>query len=235
MVCWVFPKAETITSKRQARLRSLVDDHHRLVVRTLRKGGVPRDELDDEVQRTFIIVSNRLDDVRQGSERSFLCQVARHRAFHSRRSHARRREFPSETLPEPSEPRGTPEDMAERRQMRALLDAAVESLGEALRSVFLLYELEEMDMPEIAAALGLPRGTVASRLRRAREQLRSNLAAIELAEELGVPGVEGTQGPAVLRRERVSRLERALLRTGTMKHARTSLRERTLAACANVG
>ena len=216
-------------------MRSLVDDHHRLVVRTLRKGGVPRDELDDEVQRTFIIVSNRLDDVRLGSERSFLCQVARHRAFHSRRSHARQREFPSETLPEPSEPRGTPEDMAERRQMRALLDAAVESLGEALRSVFLLYELEEMDMPEIAAALGLPRGTVASRLRRAREQLRSNLAAIELAEELGVPGVEDTQGPAVLRRERVSRLERALLRTGTMKHARTSLRERTLAACANVG
>ena len=142
----MFPKAETITAKRQARLRSLVDDHHRLVVRTLRKGGVPRDELDDEVQRTFIIVSNRLDDVRLGSERSFLCQVARHRAFHSRRSHARQREFPSETLPEPSEPRGTPEDMAERRQMRALLDAAVESLGEALRSVFLLYELEEMDM-----------------------------------------------------------------------------------------
>ena len=231
----MFPKAETISSNRQARLRSLVDDHQRLVARTLRKAGVPRAELDDEIQRTFIIVSTRLDDVRLGSERSFLCQVARHRAFHARRSHARQREFLTDTLPEPSESRGTPEDMAGRMQMRALLDAAVASLTESLRSVFLLYEREEMDMPEIAAALGLPRGTVASRLRRAREQLRSNLAAIELAEELGVPGVESADGPAVLRRERVSRLERALLRTGTIKHARTSLRERTLAACATAG
>jgi RNA polymerase sigma-70 factor (ECF subfamily) len=87
--------------------------------------------------------------------------------------------------------------MAGRRQIRALLDAAVASLSEGLRSVFLLYEVEEMDMPEIAAALQLPRGTVASRLRRAREQLRSNLVAIELAEDLGVPGLDGSGGPGV--------------------------------------
>jgi RNA polymerase sigma-70 factor (ECF subfamily) len=225
-------KAETTTADRQARLRSLVDDHHRLVARTLRKGGVPRSDLDDEVQRTFIIVSRRLDDLRLGAERSFLREVARNRASHARRSFARQREFPSDPLPERSEQRGTPEDMAGRRQMRALLDSAVASLSEGLRSVFLLYEVEEMDMPEIAAALGLPRGTVASRLRRAREQLRSNLVAIELAEDLGVPGLEGSDGPALLRSERVSRLERALLRTGMKKGARTALREKTIAACA---
>ena len=87
-------------------------------------------------------------------------------------------------------------------------------------------------MPEIAAALQLPRGTVASRLRRAREQLRSNLVAIELAEDLGVPGLDGSGGPGLLRSERVSRLERALLRTGMKKSGRGALREKTLAACA---
>jgi RNA polymerase sigma-70 factor (ECF subfamily) len=42
-----------------------------------------------------------------------------------------------------------------------------------------LYELEEMSMAEVADALGIPRGTVASRLRGARIEFRARLAAIE--------------------------------------------------------
>ena len=45
----------------------------------------------------------------------------------------------------------------------------LESLPLDLRTVFVLYELEELTMVEIARALDLPMGTVASRLRRARE------------------------------------------------------------------
>jgi RNA polymerase sigma-70 factor (ECF subfamily) len=50
-----------------------------------------------------------------------------------------------------------------------------------LRAVFVLYELEDFTMAEIARTLELPPGTVASRLRRARETFE-RLAALALAD-----------------------------------------------------
>jgi len=212
-------------------MRSIVDDNHRFVARMLRKGGVPRNELDDEIQRTFMVAAGRLEDVRPGAERSFLFQVARNRASHARRSMARRRESPTDELPERSEPRGTPEDLAGRKQIRVLLDAALAGLDESLRSVFVLFEIEGLDMQEIATTLRLPRGTVASRLRRGRAQIRRSLPVMELAWSLGLDDGAEVEGPALMRRERGSRLEHALLRIGTAKRASASLRERTLASC----
>jgi RNA polymerase sigma-70 factor (ECF subfamily) len=223
--------SEVITLDRQARVRSIVDEHHRAVARTLRKGGVPYADLDDEIQRTFIVAAGRLQDVRLGSERSFLCQVARNRASHARRSIARRRESPSDQLQDWTAALGTPEDFAARKEMSAVLGAALANMAESLRTVFLLHEVDEMALSEIATALRLPRGTVASRLRRAREQLRNDLAAIELATDLGVDGAHAIGGPALLRSEKVSRLARALLRSGTTRKVSASLRARTLAAC----
>jgi RNA polymerase sigma-70 factor (ECF subfamily) len=57
---------------RQARIRSMVDENSQFVARMLRKAGVPRSDLDDEVQRTFIIAARRVDDVELGAERKFL-------------------------------------------------------------------------------------------------------------------------------------------------------------------
>ena len=216
---------------RQARLRSIVDDNYRLVARTLRKNGVPPSDLDDEVQRTFIVVSARLEDVEQGSERSFVRQVAYNRASHARRSYARRREVLSDTVPEPTERLGTPEELAARKQMHAVFEAAVAGMDESLRSTFVLHEIEEMNLSEIAATLRIPRGTAASRLRRARAHLRTDPAAIELAGDLGAKGADEMEGPALLRRKKGSRLERALLRIGTSVRTSSSLRSRTLAAC----
>ena len=56
------------------------------------------------------------------------------------------------------------------------------SLHESLRVVFTLFELEDMNLIAIAKRLGVPRGTVASRLRRARAQLRAHAAAVDLGE-----------------------------------------------------
>lgn len=224
-----------MTPDREARFRSIVDENYRLVARTLRKNGVPRSELDDEVQRTFIVVSTRLEDVQQGSERSFVRQVAHNRASHARRSQARRREVLSDDLPESTEPLGTPEELAARKQMRAVLDAAVASMDECLRSTFVLHEIEEMNLSEIAAVLGIPRGTAASRLRRARAHLRTDPAAIELAGDLGSKAAQAMEGPALLRRKKGTRLQRALLSIGMRVRRATSLRARTLAACRALG
>jgi RNA polymerase sigma-70 factor (ECF subfamily) len=48
-----------------------------------------------------------------------------------------------------------------------------------LRAVFTLYEIEEMTMIEIAQVLDLPQGTVASRLRRAREQFEARVDRLQ--------------------------------------------------------
>jgi RNA polymerase sigma-70 factor, ECF subfamily len=50
-----------------------------------------------------------------------------------------------------------------------------------LRAVFVLFELEGMTSPEIAAISGLPPGTVASRLRRARERFRELVAQTSMS------------------------------------------------------
>ena len=56
--------------------------------------------------------------------------------------------------------------------------AAVDRLPANYRAVVLLADVEEFDYKEIAQILTIPIGTVMSRLSRARQQLRSSLAAI---------------------------------------------------------
>jgi RNA polymerase sigma-70 factor (ECF subfamily) len=163
---------------REARLRWMVDEHIDFVARVLRNAGTPLSEMDDEVQRTFITAARRLDDVRPGAERSFLLQTALHVAAHARRTVARRREVLSEEAPELIDPAQTPEQLADQKRARVLLDRVLDQMTVDLRTVFVLYEFEELSMAEIAEALSIPRGTVASRLRRARTDFQERVRAL---------------------------------------------------------
>jgi RNA polymerase sigma-70 factor (ECF subfamily) len=140
--------------------------------------GTPAAEIDDEVQRTFITVARRLDDVRIGSEKSFLLQTALNVAAHARRTVARRREVPADEAPELVD-LATPEQLADRKRARRLLDRVLDEMETDLRTVFVLYEFEELSMAEIAGVLAIPSGTVASRLRRARGQFKERVQALE--------------------------------------------------------
>ncbi|MDX2091773.1 MAG: sigma-70 family RNA polymerase sigma factor [Kofleriaceae bacterium] len=62
----------------------------------------------------------------------------------------------------------SPAEVADRQRARAVLDRILDAMDDDLRAVFVLYELEELTMSEIANTLELTPGTVASRLRRAR-------------------------------------------------------------------
>src|SRR6188768_812051 len=158
-------------------LRRWVDDYLDVVARALRNAGTPPAEVDDAVQRTFIIAARRRDDVRIGAERSFLLQIALNVAAHVRRSAARRREVPESELPERVDA-ATPEQLTSHKHERQLMNSALEQLSPDLRTVLVLFELEERTMAEIAEALQIPPGTVASRLRRAREQFRERLRSL---------------------------------------------------------
>jgi RNA polymerase sigma-70 factor (ECF subfamily) len=196
-------------------MRDMVEQHSSFVARTLRKAGVPNSELDDEIQRTFIVAARRLNDIDSGSERSFLFQVAANLASHARRKLARRREILDEEPLARLEAPATPENLIDRKQLRQLLDDIIDGMDERLRTVFTLCEFEERNLSEIAALLGIPRGTVASRLRRARAQIRKDLSAIELATDLGSEGAGSIEKPDLLRRECMSSLAYALLDIGT--------------------
>jgi len=166
-------------SDRELRLRQLVDNHVGHVARILRNAGTAEADIDDDVQRVFIALSNRLDDVQVGAEKSFLVQTALHMAAHARRTAARRREVLTDHLPEIVDPIAGPEEIANRRQVRRTLDQLLDQMDAELRVVFSLYEFEQMTTAEISAVLEIPRGTVASRLRRARADFRERVSKIE--------------------------------------------------------
>ena len=163
----------------ETRLRGLVDAYTDFLARVLRNAGIPHADIDDEVQRTFIIVARRLSDVRPGSEKSFLLRTALHVAAHARRTVARRREVQSDEAPEMVDVLADPEQLTDQKRSRQMLDRVLDQMDGSLRTVFVLYEFEEMNMAEIAGVLEIPAGTVASRLRRARVDFRERVRVIE--------------------------------------------------------
>jgi RNA polymerase sigma-70 factor (ECF subfamily) len=77
-----------------------------------------------------------------------------------------------------------PESSAARAEMRRLLEAEIDLLPDAYRTVFMLRAVEEMSVEETAAVLGIPAATVRTRFFRARSLLREGLAQkIDLACE----------------------------------------------------
>jgi RNA polymerase sigma-70 factor (ECF subfamily) len=77
--------------------------------------------------------------------------------------------------------RPTPEHAAAEGDQRALLQQLIEELPEELRQPLLLSAMEEMSSPEIGAVMGLPEGTVRTRLMRARHELKQNYEALQAA------------------------------------------------------
>jgi RNA polymerase sigma-70 factor (ECF subfamily) len=167
-----FPPSEEEAREpaRAARFRELVTSYFDFIWRSLRGLGVPADSADDEAQRVFLIASQKLDDIVPGSERSFLFGTALGVAANARRALGRRREVRDErVLGSLEDPTPNGERVLEMKERRALLDQVLAGMPDGLRTVFVLFVLEGMAAPEIAELLDIAPGTVASRLRRARE------------------------------------------------------------------
>jgi RNA polymerase sigma-70 factor (ECF subfamily) len=165
------------TREAAARADAFAREHHAFVWRVLRRSGLPPADADDAAQRVFMIVANRLDTIAEGSERAFLYRTAARVASNAHRTVRRRRETPE--FEESQEPASlpAPDDLLDQRRARDLLDRVLSELTEDLRAILVLFELEELRTPEIAEALGIPLGTVASRLRRARAEVAERVAS----------------------------------------------------------
>lgn len=164
------------------RLEAALDDHFDLVWRTLRRLGVATADVDDAAQEVFVVLARRLTDVEPHSERAFLIATAARVASTRRRSVRRRQEDVRPSLDDLSAAMLGPEELNELKSARALLDQALARLSADLRMTFVLYELEELSVAEIADALGIPKGTVTWRLKAAREAFEQAAARLRARE-----------------------------------------------------
>jgi RNA polymerase sigma-70 factor (ECF subfamily) len=167
----------------EVRLRRTVELHFDGVWRFLRRLGISEGDVDDGVQEVILVLARKLDHVEPGSERSFMFSTAFRVASDMRRRAKRRRVLEESALYDAEGPSAglDPEASAQQRRLGLLFSQVLEQLSLELRVVFVLYELEDFTMAEIAETLGVPSGTVASRLRRGRETFE-RLAAQVLAE-----------------------------------------------------
>lgn len=170
-------------------LERAATEHFQFIWRCLRRFGVGPDHMvDDAAQRVFEIAAAKRSRIVPGKERAFLFKTALLVACEQRRTLGRRaRELADEAaVKRAAAPTPPPEEALIQREWRQRLDQVLDALPLELRTVFVLFELERLTSPEIAELLGLPVGTVASRLRRAREAFRA--AAQRLRAKLDFEG-----------------------------------------------
>ena len=179
--------ARAAHSAGDARLVGLVRDHHAFVWRVLRRFGLPPSDADDAAQRVFLILSKRLDEVSPTKERAFLFRTAMYVASKVHRSRRRHPEDASADCDETEDPAPGAEQLLDQRRARELLDHELAEMSDDLKAVIVLFEIEGLTMSEISAALELPAGTVASRLRRARAELEARIMRALARQRNGAP------------------------------------------------
>ncbi len=167
------PSGVSLRADSAPRLEALVHAHFDLVWRSVRRFGVREADADDAAQEVFLVAARRIDAIEAGAERSFLIGTALRVASTRRRSARRRPEVLNDRADETQDKTPDPEHLTQRLHARRLLDEILDEMATDQRAVFVLFELEELSAPEIADILALPVGTVASRLRRARESFRA--------------------------------------------------------------
>jgi RNA polymerase sigma-70 factor, ECF subfamily len=160
-------------------LRHLVQEHYDFIWRLLARLNVSGPEVDDAAQQVFMVLVSREGlTIKVGSERAFLYGVALRVAKEFRRKTMSQLNHFS---PDPEflvDRSPDVEAVAERSQARQKLDAILEQMPDSLKEAFILFELEDMTVPQIAELLSIPTGTVASRLRRARALFQKAVAEL---------------------------------------------------------
>jgi RNA polymerase sigma-70 factor (ECF subfamily) len=160
----------TRMNERDARLVDLLRRHHAGVWRMLRRLGVAREWIDDVLQEVFLVASERLDDIEPGKERSFLLNTAVKKAANHRRKGCNRNEVREAALMvDARDPLPDADQLLAQKRFREIFDDVLEGWPIEVRSVFVMFELEGLSVPEIAEIVEIKEGTVASRLRRGRE------------------------------------------------------------------
>jgi RNA polymerase sigma-70 factor (ECF subfamily) len=153
----------------------LYREHRGFVWRSLRHLGVGDADLDDAIQEVFLVAHRKLHTFDGTSApRTWLFGIARMTAMGMRKRVSRRRE---DLVAAPLDERTEASDAVERRQELEIAHRAIDSMPEDQRLVFVLFEIEEMPMAEVARSLDCALKTAYGRLYRARETFRAAMEA----------------------------------------------------------
>ena len=158
-----------------ARFSALFSEHAPFVLRVMRHLGVAQADLNDQSQEVFVAVFQGLAGFEgRSSERTWIYGICVRVASNYRRRAYVRRE---RAVSEPPEQSSATDQHAELEQARgaAELGRLLDCLDADKREVFVLYEIEELPMKDVAAACDCPLQTAYSRLRAARKILLERL------------------------------------------------------------
>lgn len=149
-------------------------------------------EAEDALQDAYLNAHRSLGQFRgESSLATWLSRLVVNECLGRVRRNARRQNvipmIPSPTDHElesvPSDELGSPDVVADRAQMRAILERRIDALPEGFRTVFVMRSVEELTVEETAECLGIPAETVRSRHFRAKGLLREALAReVDIAE-----------------------------------------------------
>ncbi len=187
--------ASRVASGDASAFRPLMRRHNQAMFRAAR--SILRDdaEAEDAVQEAYLLAYRRIGDFRGDAKLStWLLSIVVNESLGRRRRRQRRAtvitlegEIAGERSPgedtASSDGEG-PEHDALRAETRRLLERKIDQLPDAFRSVFVMRAVQELDVGDTAAALGVGEATVRTRYFRARALLRDSLAReIDLAQE----------------------------------------------------
>lgn len=148
-------------------------EHAPFVWRALRRLGVREADVEDVAQEVFLVVHRRLGSFRgQSTVRTWVYGIClRVASEHRRRPHVAR-EQPTDDPPEGAAPAEQDVEL-DRRRALAWLDGVLDGLDDDKRAVFVLFEIEQIPMVEVAAAAGCPLQTAYARLYAARRHVEA--------------------------------------------------------------
>ena len=161
-----------VPAQDEAAFAAILHRHGPMVLGVCRRVLVHDADAEDAFQAAFFILARRAAPVaKRESLASWLYGVAYRTALEARTARCRRRarETPMQELPHPQV------DAAEVQDWRPLLDEELGRLPEKYRVVIVLADLEGTTRKELARLLGVPEGTMSSRLATARRMLAERL------------------------------------------------------------
>ncbi len=160
----------------------LMRRHNQRVYRAARAILGNDTEAEDVMQEAYVRAFTHLDQFENRAKFStWLTRIAVHEALARVRKSGRLESLDSEVesetdmRPEPMSNTRSPEEQLFGKQMQVLLEAAIDALPQAYRSVFVIREIEEMSTAETAEALGVTEEVIKTRLHRARAMLQIDL------------------------------------------------------------
>jgi RNA polymerase sigma-70 factor (ECF subfamily) len=161
---------------------ALIVEHAPFVWRVLIHLGVPQSRLEDASQEVFVVLlSGRFEG--RSALKTFLYGVCKNVASVERRRHHDVREVVTDELPETIVQPAQEGELWIKRAHERLVQA-LQRLDDEQRQVFVLFELEQLSMEEIASAVQAPLSTCYSRLYAAREAVQAELRRRNLTQKV---------------------------------------------------